>query len=131
MRIGNVRLPKSENTMKPSLKICAVLAFCAAAILVSCSAFAQSVPAAIHALAAQAYGARILEGLFKSRIPRIQEAVRFIAGHGEADIKHMEMNRESVSRVSDPEEKRAILKMASCTGWLYAGMADHYGSWKR
>lgn len=54
MRIGNVRLPKSENTMKPSLKICAVLAFCAAAFLISCSAFAQSVPAAIHALAAQA-----------------------------------------------------------------------------
>jgi len=40
--------------MKPSLKICAVLAFCAAAILVSCSAFAQSVPAGIQTLAAQA-----------------------------------------------------------------------------
>jgi murein L,D-transpeptidase YcbB/YkuD len=40
--------------MKPSLKIFAVLAFCAAVVLTPCSAFAQSVPAAIHALAAQA-----------------------------------------------------------------------------
>lgn len=40
--------------MKPSLKICAVLAFCAAAALVPCSAFAQSVATAIHALAMQA-----------------------------------------------------------------------------
>lgn len=40
--------------MKPSLKICAVLAFCAAAVLIPCSAFAQSVPTAIHALAVQA-----------------------------------------------------------------------------
>ena len=40
--------------MKPSLKICAVLAFCAAAVLIPCSAFAQSVATAIHALAVQA-----------------------------------------------------------------------------
>jgi murein L,D-transpeptidase YcbB/YkuD len=40
--------------MKPSLKIGAVLALCAAAALVPCSTFAQPVPAAIHALAVQA-----------------------------------------------------------------------------
>ena len=44
--------------MKPSLKICAVLAFCAAAIVTPCSAFAQSVSTAIHALAVQAAQSR-------------------------------------------------------------------------
>jgi murein L,D-transpeptidase YcbB/YkuD len=40
--------------MKPSHNLRAALAFCAAAVLVSSSAFAQSIPTAIHGLATQA-----------------------------------------------------------------------------
>ena len=51
--------------MKPSLKICAVLAFCAATVLIPRSAFAQSVPTAIHALAVQAAQSRTKDGMVK------------------------------------------------------------------
>jgi murein L,D-transpeptidase YcbB/YkuD len=43
-----------DLVMKPSLKIGAALAFCAAAALAPCSTLAQPVPATIHSLAVQA-----------------------------------------------------------------------------
>jgi pyrroloquinoline quinone (PQQ) biosynthesis protein C len=75
---------------------------------------------------AQQYGERIIKGLLASSIPNIKNAVQFIMGHGEADIKHMEMNRESVSRVTDMAEMTAILRMCQSTGWLYASIPQYY-----
>jgi hypothetical protein len=74
----------------------------------------------------QLYGERIVKGLFASSIPNIKNALKFLAEHGETDVKHMEMNREGVARVKDPAEKAAILRMCQSTGWLYASISHYY-----
>jgi hypothetical protein len=58
----------------------------------------------------------------KNRIPGIQQGVRFLKGHADADEHHIEMLRRVLSVVSLPSDQEAISLSAEVTATLYLGM---------
>jgi pyrroloquinoline quinone (PQQ) biosynthesis protein C len=52
-------------------------------------------------------------------IPRIEEAVSFLEGHGDADVGHVEQLRAILRRVEDPQDRDAIALSASVLRALY------------
>lgn len=60
----------------------------------------------------------------RAPIERIESAVRFLRGHGDADDDHIRAFAEPLSEISDPDEIEAILLSARLTSNLYLGMLD-------
>jgi Iron-containing redox enzyme len=55
----------------------------------------------------------------KRAIPRIEEAVSFLEGHGDADVGHLEILSEMLRRIEDPRDQDAIALSASVMRALY------------
>lgn len=58
----------------------------------------------------------------KNRIPGIQNGVRFLRGHADADEHHMSVLRRVFSVVSSPSDQEAIALSAAVTTSVYLGM---------
>jgi hypothetical protein len=55
----------------------------------------------------------------RSDIPGIAGALRFLAGHGAADVGHLDELAERLACVEDPEHQRTIILSAQVTAALY------------
>jgi hypothetical protein len=55
----------------------------------------------------------------RGAIPRIEGAVSFLEGHGDADVGHMEILSEILRRVEDPGDQEAIALSAAVMRTLY------------
>ncbi len=58
----------------------------------------------------------------KNCIPGIEQGVRFLKGHADADEHHLEMLRRVLGVVSLPSDREAIALSAEVTAALYLGM---------
>jgi hypothetical protein len=58
----------------------------------------------------------------KNRIPGIQQGVRFLRGHADADEDHIDLLRRVLEVVSLPSDQEAIALSAAVTATLYLGM---------
>ena len=60
-----------------------------------------------------------------SQIPNIKQAMWFIVSHGEADVGHMESLRNVLGKITDENDKKAILLCAEVVAQVYANLL-HY-----
>jgi hypothetical protein len=64
----------------------------------------------------------------RGAIANITSAVRFLRGHGEADVSHVRALQTLIVAIEEPREAHAVLASASLTATLYLGLFDAVAS---
>jgi len=59
-----------------------------------------------------------------ARIPRIESAVKFLRGHGDADRHHIRALAAALGELTEPDEVDAVLLSARVTARLYSSFFD-------
>lgn len=76
----------------------------------------------LEALSSASAGKTAANLVKKNHIPGIQNGVRFLRGHADADDHHLDMLRRLLTVVSQPADVEAIALSAAVTATLYLGM---------
>lgn len=58
----------------------------------------------------------------KQKLGLPQKAFSYLYSHGELDISHMKFFEETVNRITDPEDQKAIIEVAQNTFHLFANL---------
>lgn len=69
----------------------------------------------------------------KEKLGLSQKAFSYLYSHGELDISHMKFFEETVSKITDPEDQKAIIEVAQNTFRLFANVLQsipHEGALK-